>query len=154
MDATKLLKEDHDKVRELFKEYEAADARAFEAKKRLCEKMTRELEIHSEIEERIFYPAVASIRVKEAKELVHEAIDEHQGIKRLLQDLSGMEPQDETFDDRMEALRDEVEHHAHEEETRMFADARKGMAKRRLDELGDELERLKESLKSQAVSRT
>jgi len=57
MEATKLLKKDHDTVRDLFKQYEKAGDKAFQTKKGIFEQVKTELEIHATIEEEIFYPA-------------------------------------------------------------------------------------------------
>jgi hypothetical protein len=50
MDAIKLLKDDHKKVKHLFREYEAAGDRAYQTKKRIAEQVFLELEVHSKIE--------------------------------------------------------------------------------------------------------
>ena len=54
-DAITLLKEDHRRVEELFSEFEKAkgDGR----KKTIAEKICAELIVHTELEEKIFYPA-------------------------------------------------------------------------------------------------
>src|SRR5204862_5323902 len=110
MDATELLKEDHDTVRDLLKKYEAAGDRAYQTKKGLFEEIKDELEIHSKIEEKIFYPAVKKLRSADAEEIVDEAIEEHAIVKRLLEELDGLKPQDERFDAKMKVLKDNVEH--------------------------------------------
>ncbi|HKC24090.1 MAG TPA: hemerythrin domain-containing protein [Thermoanaerobaculia bacterium] len=153
MDATELLKEDHETVRDLLKKYEAAGDRAYQTKKGLFEEIRDELEIHSEIEEKIFYPAVKRLRSADAEEIVDEAIEEHAIVKRLLEELDGLKPQDERFDAKMKVLKENVEHHAGEEEDEMFPEARSGMDEARLEELGSELAEMKETLKSRFAVR-
>ena len=153
MDATELLKEDHETVRDLLKKYEAAGDRAYQTKKGLFEEIKDELEIHSKIEEKIFYPAVKKLRSADAEEIVDEAIEEHAIVKRLLEELDGLKPQDERFDAKMKVLKENVEHHAAEEEDEMFPEARSGMDEARLEALGSEMAEMKETLKSRLAVR-
>ena len=55
MDALELLKQDHAKVKKLFDKAESADNRE---QKRIFNQIKIELEIHAQIEENIFYPAM------------------------------------------------------------------------------------------------
>jgi hypothetical protein len=55
IDAVEMLKSDHDKVKELFHNYEAAGDRAYKKKKDIAEKVFVELEVHTQLEEQIFY---------------------------------------------------------------------------------------------------
>jgi len=146
MDATKLLKNDHDEVRALFKEYEKAGDRAHGKKEKLFERIREALTAHAEIEEEIFYPAVKAARSEEAKDEVREAVEEHKIVKTLLAELSKMTPSDEQYDAKMTVLQESVEHHAGEEEKEMFKQARKNLSKDRLEELGDEMEARKGEL--------
>jgi hemerythrin superfamily protein len=56
MDALDLLKEDHQKVKELFEAVEETDDEA--EKKRIFAEIQSELETHARIEETVFYPAM------------------------------------------------------------------------------------------------
>src|SRR5215203_4189783 len=58
MDPIKLLKDDHKKVKALFREFEAAGDRAHQKKQKIAEQVFTELEVHTTIEEEIFYPAL------------------------------------------------------------------------------------------------
>ena len=51
MNAIKLLKDDHAKVKKLFREYEQAGDRAHKTKLRIAEQTFAELDVHSAIEE-------------------------------------------------------------------------------------------------------
>lgn len=57
MDATKLLTEDHRKVRALLKDLNETTDRAAKTRTELLEKIALELQVHNQIEEEIFYPA-------------------------------------------------------------------------------------------------
>lgn len=149
MDATTLLKKDHDTVRELFKKYEKLGDRATASKQRLFEEIQQELEIHAKIEEEIFYPAVREARSKEAQEIVLEAIEEHNVVKTLLGEISDLTPEAEEYDAKVTVLQENVEHHADEEEKDMFPEAKKHLSKKELEQLGTEMEERKETLKEE-----
>src|SRR4029450_8954413 len=55
--ATDLLKSQHDDVRKLFKDYEDSGENAHATRKRLIDEAGRQLDVHAELEERVFYPA-------------------------------------------------------------------------------------------------
>ena len=152
MDATTLLKQDHDRVRSLFRKYESAGNRVAVKAEHFAE-IANELEIHAQIEEKIFYPAVSSIRDDDVPDLVQEAVEEHAEVKRLLAELEGIKPGDGGFDARVRDLKDAVEHHASEEEKEMFPEARTGLGAARLERLGGEMSRMKEALRSRLVAR-
>ena len=83
MDAFNLLKADHQKVAGLFDELESADGKQ---KLSVFAEIKTELELHTHIEEKIFYPALEE--PKETHDLTLEAYEEHDVVKRLLQELS------------------------------------------------------------------
>jgi Hemerythrin HHE cation binding domain len=146
--ATKLLKKDHDRVRDLFKQYEDAGERAYQTKKQLVETMSDELDIHAQIEEEIFYQAFRNVAEKEPKKLVRESFEEHLIVKRLIAELARMGPQDGQFDAKVTVLKESVEHHAGEEERELFPDAQKLFSDERLEELGAEMQAMKQKLKA------
>lgn len=76
-DAVALIKADHRKVEQLFREFEEAGDRAYKTKQQLVEQIIRELEVHATIEEETYYPAVEAKAKKDGKELVAEAVEEH-----------------------------------------------------------------------------
>ena len=55
MDAIELLKQDHEKVQELFGQFTAAGAGERQA---IAQRIFKELEIHGVLEEELFYPAL------------------------------------------------------------------------------------------------
>src|SRR5678815_4583084 len=83
MDAFNLLKADHRKVAKLFEELESANGKA---KLQVFEQIKTELELHTHIEEKIFYPALEKPR--ETHDLTLEAYEEHDVVKKLLRELS------------------------------------------------------------------
>lgn len=146
MDAIQLLKEDHEKVKKLFKEYESLGEKALSRKKDTADKILMELEIHAEIEEEIFYPRVQEATEDEKiKKLIYESFEEHKIVKTLVAELKESEEIDEVFEAKMKVLRESVEHHIKEEQTELFPGAKKAL-KEELKELGNEMKEKKEDL--------
>ncbi|MGI9046217.1 MAG: hemerythrin domain-containing protein, partial [Burkholderiales bacterium] len=58
MDIYELLKRDHEAVSELFDQLEQTDEDEADERERLFDEINRELTVHGEIEETIFYPAI------------------------------------------------------------------------------------------------
>lgn len=143
MNAIQLLTEDHHKVTELFDEYEAMDD--MNRKKEIAKKVFMELEIHSKIEEEIFYPAVRSKTDEEGKSLISESLEEHRKVKNLIEELRGLNPKNDEFEDKFSELMDNVEHHVDEEESEVFPKAEEYLHNE-LDRLGSEIEDRKEQL--------
>jgi hemerythrin-like domain-containing protein len=94
----------------------------------------------------IFYPAVKQTDSGDAKSEIHEALQEHQQVKVLLEKLDGMAAEaDAEFAETMRTLSKNVEHHVQEEESEIFATARQ-LGNKRLEELGENLQRRKKEL--------
>lgn len=146
MDALSLLKKDHTKVKGLFKEVEGVGDRAAGARKKLFEQIDRELELHAQLEEQIFYPAFKKKAAKdsEKKDEVLEAYEEHAIVKHLLGELKMMEPRDETYKPKLQVLMELVKHHVKEEESEMFKMARELFKPAELEVLGQQIEEAKQ----------
>jgi hemerythrin-like domain-containing protein len=141
-DAIAMLKADHQKVRNLFQEYEAAsDPRA---KREIAEEACVQLEMHAQLEENVFYPAVNE-ETDEGPELVKESLEEHQTMKALIQALRDMGPDNKAFDTKFKELIRNVEHHVEEEEREMFPLAEEELEED-MEDLLEEMQELKEQL--------
>ena len=116
-DAIDLLKQDHRKVEALFKEFGKADDKR--KKQSLARQICAELDVHAKVEEKLFY-TTAKRDAPESKDDVNEGIVEHEGIERLVKQLSTMSAGDELFESRMTVLEEYVKHHVKEEESEMF----------------------------------
>jgi iron-sulfur cluster repair protein YtfE (RIC family) len=143
MDAIELLKEDHEKVSDLFDEVEETEESENNGgqKIRLFEQIKNELETHTHIEETIFYPACKQYPKLES--MVAEALEEHKQVKTLLSELSSMNDGSEVFDAKLQVLQDNVEHHVEEEEDELFPKVRDEMTQDQIDELGAKMEAAK-----------
>src|SRR5438128_11601108 len=102
MDAIALLQRDHKEVEQLFKEFEKLTERSHKSKEKIVNKVTRELAIHSAVEEMLFYPAVRTAALKatvrtlnQPGETVLEPLEEHHEAKWALSALEQMRAEDE-----------------------------------------------------------
>lgn len=155
MDAIKLLKEDHDKVGDLLEQLAGTTPRSEKKRSELLSKITEELEVHTQIENEIFYPAFkkAGEKSDDAK-MFFEAREEHRAIGELvLPDLNKTPTTSEQFSGRAKVLKELVEHHVKEEEGEMFPRARKLMSKDELQALGEQMEARKRELLKQKSPR-
>jgi hemerythrin-like domain-containing protein len=121
--ATDLLREDHNNVKDLFRQFEEADdARTRRA---IADEAIKELEVHSQIEEEIFYPAVRKQRDAsgEMDATMNEADEEHHVADLLIAELKRMRGADEKFIAKFTVLAENVKHHIGEEEAEIFTKA-------------------------------
>ncbi len=144
MDAISVLTDDHHKARGLFTEFRAAH-KADDAEKMgsVARDIFDELDTHTAIEERVFYPAIKKAGGKELEELTDESNEEHHVVDVLMNELRDMSPSDPAFPAKMTVLMENVEHHAGEEEKEMFPQVRNLFSETELKELGMALDREK-----------
>jgi hemerythrin-like domain-containing protein len=142
MDALAMLREDHRKVRELFRQFEEAPDKA--TKKAAAETALVELNIHSILEEEIFYPAVRR-QGNGTNDLVRRAEQEHHTADQLMDELMKMDAGNVEFEAKFHVLIENVKKHIEEEEAEMLPVAAEvGMA--RLERLGQQMEQRKQTL--------
>ena len=148
--AIELLEADHKKVRELLSQLAESTTRAEKKRRQLLTRIEQELEVHTHIEEEIFYPAFKAAGNAEHKKMYFEALEEHRAVDALvLPDLKKTDPTSEKFSGRAKVLKELIEHHADEEEQEMFKMARKSMSREDLQELGERMAARKEELRGQ-----
>jgi hemerythrin-like domain-containing protein len=145
-DAIALLKADHKKVTALFQAYERAKKNK-DMKSEVAEQICEELTIHAAIEEEIFYPAARAALNAGASDLLDEAEVEHGSIKSLIagiQEALDDDGADEKTDAKVVVLREYVNHHVKEEESKLFPKLKKTDLD--LDDIGSSLRTRKEEL--------
>lgn len=92
-------------------------------KRALFTELADKLAAHAAVEEQVFYPAIMA---KQTEDQLHEAVEEHLSVKRLLADLITLSPSDDAFDAKLKVLKEQVQHHAHkEEEGKLFPKVKK-----------------------------
>jgi hemerythrin superfamily protein len=145
-DAFALLTADHKLVKSLFKEFEALKEDGDDDQKAaLVEQICKELKVHAQIEEEIFYPAVRE--ATEAADLMDEADVEHATAKQLIAQLEQSQVGGDHYDATVTVLGEYIDHHVKEEEGEMFSKARQADIDSAL--LGEELAIRKAELKEE-----
>jgi hemerythrin-like domain-containing protein len=146
-DAISLLKKDHEKVRGLLSQLERAAERNTAKAEQLLAQVDREVKIHSQIEEEIFYPAFRDAAQKrDDRELYFEAKEEHHVVDLVMPEVRDTDSDAEEFAAKTKVLKELIEHHADEEEKEMFPKARKLFDRAELRELGERLKERKKEL--------
>src|SRR5215831_212428 len=151
MNVLKILKKDHSTVQTLFSKFDRAGRTAYEKKGELFEKIRRELQLHLRAEEEIFYPALKAMN-GEGRRLISEAVKEHKDMNDLLIQISRLKPADKNFDEKMETLIENVDHHVEEEEGEIFRFAEENFSEDQLEELGALIEERKKTLDQQMAA--
>ena len=140
VDVLELLTTQHSEVDELFEKLEndKGDRVA------LFTELANKLAAHATVEEKIFYPAVM---MKQTEEMLQESVEEHLEIKRVLSDLLTMKLDDDQFKAKLSVMKENVSHHAHEEEEeKLFKICRSQMSADELGALGNEVLMMFETL--------
>ncbi len=148
-DAISLLKDDHKKVKKLFKDFSKMKDKAQDTdKEALVTEICKELTVHAQIEEEIFYPAVR--KAIDDDDLLDEATVEHASAKDLIAQLQTMPVSDPLYDAKVTVLGEYVDHHVQEEQDEMFPKAKK--AKMDMESLGKKMASRKRALLKERIS--
>lgn len=124
-DACDLLDADHKTVKKMFTEFgelTRSKGNTRVKKRMLVGKICRELTVHAQIEEEIFYPGIRKAIKDEL--MMREAEVEHMSAKDLIAQIREMEPRDALFDAKVLVLGEYIDHHVKEERNEMFPKAR------------------------------
>jgi len=143
VNVVELLRKDHEKVKNLFRNFESAEES--KEKGQIVQQAIAELEVHAAAEEKVFYPAVRKDSPDAASNL-DESLEEHHVMRLLIEELKVMSPEDERFDAKFTVMAENVRHHIKEEEAELFARARTGDLN--LNDLGKKLLAAKSSVRS------
>jgi hypothetical protein len=136
MNAIKLLKKQHQVVRDLFDRFDRADSSS--DKEAIIQELADNLAAHMTIEEQLFYP----VAYMENKAMFSRAVEEHMGIKRIIADLLVKCADEDDYEDKVTMLQERVEAHVEAEEDDTFKMARKLMDGEDLEHLGTEMQEL------------
>jgi hemerythrin superfamily protein len=131
---TDMIRMDHTHVLETFHQYHV-DASA-KTKQALVNTACLALEIHAQIEEEIFYPALRAISPNNPA--LQKSVPEHDQMRDLIAKLRAMTPKDLDYDDTFMELMRDVMHHVADEETVLLPEAEIRLADR-LNELGAQM---------------
>ncbi len=131
---TSMIKLDHTHVMTTFHQYRAENSNM--SKQGLVNTACVALEIHAQLEEEIFYPAMRAVMPSDPT--LAESVPEHDEMRRLINRLRGMTPHDAQYDATFMELMRDVLHHVADEETIVLPMAEKLLGPH-LGELGAEM---------------
>lgn len=146
-DAFSLLEEDHKRVQKMFKQFEKLDREDTDAMRELVETACAELELHAQIEEELFYPALREAGDEEKSHLLDEAEVEHDSAKQLIAQIRELQPDDPRYAATFTVLGEYVNHHIEEEEGDLFKLAKK--AKVDAEALGEAIAERKQQMQGE-----
>lgn len=124
-DILTVLRDQHEEVDELFEKLESGKG----DRENLFVQLADKLAAHAGAEEKVFYPGVMR---EETAELLHESVEEHLSVKRLIADMLALDVKadEDQFNAKLSVLKEQVSHHAHkEEEAKLFPVLRKVLSK-------------------------
>ena len=150
MNPFNLLKSDHEKVAGILTSIDETTERAAKGREELFARLKQELDVHTKIEEEIFYPALEDS--EETRDVTLEAYEEHNLVKKLLAELEAAPKDTEEWTAKFTVLKENIEHHVEEEEGEMFKKAQKVLSKDEIETLGDRLQEAKSQNKAAAAS--
>jgi len=133
---TDMIRMDHAHVQSAFHRYHPDDSPR--SRQAIVNTACLEIEIHAQLEEEIFYPAMRALVKDNA--LVDKSLTEHCEMRQLVSELRGMDALNPGYTDTFMTLMRDVLHHAADEETQLLPEAERLLGDR-LGELGAEMTR-------------
>ena len=127
---TNMIRMDHSHVLMLFRRFKPGVSML--RKKALVNSACLALEIHAQLEEEIFYPALR--RVLGSDRMLDKSVPEHQEMRRVIGVLRGLEPDSPQYAQTFRELMRDVLHHVADEESTLLPAAE--------EKLSDELRTL------------
>jgi hemerythrin superfamily protein len=143
-DAIVMLREDHKRIRALFKEFGSTGEQALRQRAKIVQRILEELTVHTYLENEVMYPRVRAL-MPQLEQDVLESYEEHHVADVLCTELAAMGPDDERFTAKVTVLMENVTHHIEEEEQDWFPKVREGLSRTQLREIGEEMNERRES---------
>ena len=132
-DAIELLEQEHRRFEQLLKQGEETTERARLSRREVLDTITRDLNAHEVMEERVLYPALKSH--PQTRDIVLEGFQEHHVADLIVRELHAVATDDEQWGAKFKVLKENIEHHIQEEEGEMFRLARGIFSRDELEEL-------------------
>jgi hemerythrin superfamily protein len=152
MDALELLTGDHNRVRGLFTRFKSAkESDDLAEMTTLATKIIDELEVHTTLEEEIFYPELHDL-TDEVHDTITEGYEEHHAAKTVMAEITAMEPNTEEWAAKVTVLIEQIEHHADEEEQNLFPKVRSNTQADQRESLATRMEARKAELGAPTVA--
>lgn len=132
-----ILKAEHDQVTDLLQQALNDGSNVSFVKIRL------KTDPHMIGEEMFFYPRLEE--KEELRDLISEAYKEHDEAKALIFEMEGMEERDENWIAKLSELKQSIDHHVGEEESKIFERARTVLSQQEAEEIGQQYVEFKRS---------
>lgn len=116
MNAIEFLLKEHDKVRKSFAEISEPSHR-FETKRKMFDELCDMLTSHEAMEKKLWYPHFKND--EKSKELINHLISEENTAEETIKEFKKIKTQEE-WEQKFLKIKKDVEHHASEEEQRLF----------------------------------
>ena len=112
-DITRMIRLDHSHVLAAFRRFRSHMSET--RKRALVDNVCLALDVHAQLEEEIFYPAM--LQIGAASDILDKSVPEHEQMRGFIRSLRSMEPLDGSFDETFRKLMRTVLHHVADEET-------------------------------------
>ncbi|MGB9940223.1 hemerythrin domain-containing protein [Methanosarcina sp.] len=132
-----ILKAEHDQVAELFQQALSDGSKVSFVKIRI------KTDPHMMGEEKFFYPLLE--KKEELRDLVSEAYKEHNEAKALISEMEDMDERDENWTAKLSELKQSIDHHVQEEESKVFERARNALSQKEAEEIAQQYIEFKRS---------
>lgn len=140
-DAIQILETEHRRFEALLAQGEATTERAKKTRRELLATLASSLTEHELMEEKVLYPALESH--PEARDIVLEGYEEHHVADLIVNEIQTVSEAEEQWGAKFKVLKESIEHHIKEEESKMFRIARGVLSREELQDLGKQMVALK-----------
>ncbi len=141
------LRKDHKAIKDLFNQFQKSTNT--EEKSEIALMVFRELKLHSALEEEIFYPLLDAHL--EIGDLIGEALDEHQTVSVLIEELEDLDIEQEHFAVKFFELTESIKHHIKEEETKIIPIAESNLDREDVAQLNSEMAERRQTLAKEII---
>ena len=144
------LSKDHRKFEALLDQLVTASRAETEIWKSTLDELRRGVIVHAHAEEAVFYNALRE--ADESKKLVMHSYTEHAAAETEIRALGAAKAVDANWSSMAEKLSKDLRHHIQEEESRIYAAARKVLSSDEAERIGEAFERMKVEMKKDGDS--
>ena len=145
-----MLKKDHAELKGILRQIKETKKSAPKKREDLFQKLRAELVPHMKAEENTFYPAL--LVKKEAREDAMEGMEEHHVSDMVLKELESMSKGEDQWGAKMYVFKELVEHHIHDEESKVFKSAEKALGHDEIQKIMKQFEQEKQKIKKNLTS--
>jgi hemerythrin superfamily protein len=139
MDAIKFLLKEHNKVRRIFKDINKSSRRDL-TKRKMFKKLCNDLVVHEAMEQKKWYPTLK--KNNNLKETIKHLLSEEKKAAKAIKSFKKIRSQEE-WNNKFLEFKNDVEHHASEEEKKLFPKVKKYFDEVELKKLGKEMHQFK-----------